>query len=217
MHVGMWSFVAWMLFAYAGEIKESAFLSIQATREEYLAQPVFAQFVFTQTLHFDRPARITELVVPMYLPENPLPFKIRLMQAGKPIYSWMYPLEGKKQGVVVAHLPFPIPTILWGDIEVVFNGETIDHDHKEQAPGLFIEPQDEYYKAGNYRIVNNEKRGDIAMTFMEIKTNYEIFRDDFQRDSISQLPRLLFIGVLALLLVQLPDIIAQMFFPEHRD
>ena len=182
LHIALWGSLGWLLYAHAAATQEMPYLTITAARESYLAQSVFAQFVYAQKLTFDRPARITKLIVPMNLPDNPLPLKIRLMQEGKPIYSWIFPLEEEKGGVVEAHLPFAAPTLLEGSVELIFDGSSIDHDHKEQAPGLFIEPKNEGYRGGNYRIADNQKQGDIALEFTETKTNYELFLERLEKN-----------------------------------
>ncbi len=211
LHIALWSSIGVVVHAYATASQEFPFLRIQAAQEEYLAQKVFAQFVYTQTITFDRPARITELVVPMYVPQNSMPLKIRLFQEGRPIYSWVYPPEGEGRGVVEARLPFAAPTMLGGSLEVRFDGSAIDHDHQAQAPRLFIEPKNEGYRGGNYRIASNEKWGDISLGFMETKTNYEIFRDALRERFRAQIPRILFMIAGILLLFQFPRIVVDLF------
>lgn len=211
LHLLIWGSFGSGLYFYAISSQESSYLTITAARETYLSQSVFAQFIYAQTVTFDRPARITELRIPMNLPEHPMPLKIRLFQEGKPMYSWIYPLEEDTHGVIEARLAFAAPMLLDGNLDVVFDGSTIDHDHKDFAPGLFIEPKNEGYRGGSYRIASNEKGGDISLAFTETKTKYEIFREKLQNNTISEIPQILFVVALLLLLFQLPSILADFF------
>src|SRR3989344_1270413 len=211
LHLILWGGLAWLVFTYAIRPQQSEYLNINAARMTYLAQSVFAQFVFTQTLKFDRPARITELIVPMDLPENPLPLKIRLMQNGYSLGSWIYPLHKETIGVREVHLPLTVPMLLHGDMEVVFDGSAIDHDHKDSAPGLFIEPKNEGYRGGNYRIANNEKGGDISLAFTETKTNYEIFLGQFRKNPLGIITFVCIAAAGIFAIALFPSIAVQMF------
>jgi|SRR3989344_334088 len=211
LHLLIWGSLGSALYVYALDSQESSYLTITAARETYLSQSVFAQFIYAQRLTFDRPARITELVVPMNLPENPLPLKIRLMQNGYSLGSWIYPLHKETIGVREVHLPLTVPMLLHGDMEVVFDGSAIDHDHKDSAPGLFIEPKNEGYRGGNYRIANNEKGGDISLAFTETKTNYEIFLGQFRKNPLGIITFVCIAAAGIFAIALFPSIAVQMF------
>ena len=205
-----------MLCRYAAESRDMPYVHITAAEEDYLAQRVFAQFVYAQTLKFNRSARITELTVPMHLPDHAMPIKIRLFQDGKPVYSWIFPRDEKQSGVVEAHLQFATPTLLERNMEVMFDGSAIDHDHQDFAPGLFIEPKNEGYRGGNYRIASNEKSGDISLGFTETKIKYEIFMERFGNNPIGSIAFLLLVLAGVFTIGLFPSIMARLFVRKER-
>lgn len=209
-HLLLWVSVAWGIYTYAVATREASFLKILGSTEKDLSLPVFAQFVVTQTLFFDRPLVATELIIPLYLPNEPLPMKVSLYQDGRLVTWWRYPLKPIEysEGYKVAHLQFLIPTILQGKMEVRFDGSSLGYDQQAHAPRLFTETFDAAYPYGNYRIAQNDKKGDIALEFMEQKTNYEIFVQDIGRNALGRGTQAILCFCALILLACLPSMIA---------
>lgn len=200
LHILIWSVVVWLVYGYFNVARQFVFFTIQATREEYLAIPVFAQFTATQKLQLDRPALISELIVPLRVPEHALPLKIRLYNKEHIVGSWIYSAASTQKGVIDARFPLTVPMMLEGITEVVFDGSAIPYDQNTLAPGIFIEPQDANYPNGNYRIAANEKQGDISLSLIEQKNNAEVFLSDLRSNTLGTSSKLLFfVSFLALL------------------
>ncbi len=209
LHLVLWSVLGTGVFFLATTIREMSFLRILGSTEKDLSLPVFAQFIVTQTLSFDRPFLAKELMVPLYLPSDPLPIKISLYEDGKLITWWKYPLETYSEGSKVAHLPFTVPMRLQGESELRFDGSSIPYDLQDRAPRLYKETFDAAYPKGNYRIAENQKEGDIALEFIEQKTNLELFLAKLQDDPIGRSSFLFIFSSFLLLLASLPSALLQ--------
>lgn len=214
LHILIWSVVVWLAYTYANVARQFVFLTIQATREEYLAVPVFAQFTATQTLKLDRPALISELIVPLHVPERSLPLKIRLYNKGHVVGSWMYSATSNQKGVIDARFPMTVPMMLEGTMDVAFDGTAIPYDQKALALGIFIEPQDANYPNGNYRIAANEKQGDISLSLIEQKNNAAVFLDDLRSHTLGTSSKLLFFVSFFALLGCLPRTIVNLQYDK---
>ncbi len=212
-HILLWSVLGAGAFLYATTPVEMSFLRILGSTEKDLSLPIFAQFIATQTLVFERPFRATELTIPLYLPQDPLSFKILLYQEGKLVSWWQYPSPGTHtiEGNAVAHLPFIVPTTLSGKSEVVFDGSAITHDMQDHAPRLFTETFDAAYPKGNYRIATNEKQGDIALGFTEQKSNGELLLEKVKADPIGRTSFFLIFSSFLVLLALLPSALLRLY------
>jgi hypothetical protein len=212
LHLVIWSLLGSGIFFLATTSREMSVLRILGSTEKDLSLPVFAQFIVTQTLSFERPFFATELMIPLYLPSDPQPIKISLYQEGKLVTWWRYPFDSSvdSEGSKVAHLRFATPTLLQGKSELRFDGSSIAHDMQDHAPRLYTETFDGAYPQGNYRIAQNEKQGDIALEFIEQKTNSQLFWEKVQADPMGRSSFLLIFSSLLMLLVCLPFELVQL-------
>ena len=213
LHLVIWTSVGYGVFSYAITNKETTHLKISGLTEPDLALPVFAQFIVTQTLELKRPFLASELKIPLYLPNEPLPIKISLYQNNDLLTWWQYPLVEQElgEGKHIADLQFIVPTSLAGDIELRFDGSLIAHDLQDHAPRLFTETFDAAYPNGNYRIAQNEKKGDISLEFIEQKTKYELFIENMQNNRFGFAIQMLRWVSALLLLACLPTLIVRPF------
>lgn len=143
--------------------------------------PVFAQFVVTQKLRIDTPALMTRLEVPMFFPTDSEWLKIDLRKDRRLLYRWRYRPDVTDR-IAMANLVFDVPQNLSGELELVFDGSHIPHDFQHLAPRLFIEGADYYYPAGNYRIAENKKNGDIGLTMFTKVTRMQVAQERWQKN-----------------------------------
>lgn len=160
---------------------ERVLVRIDSHQVPALAQPVFAQFIFTQTLELPEPVLVKRLEVPLYIPEGGRELRVSLRQNGQELATWQTPTG--VSGVVPADLPLVQPTQLVGRFELEFNGSGIEHKDSGVAPRVFTETKDTAYPLGNYRIANNEKEGDIGLTSYEQVTNKEIVAERYNKNA----------------------------------
>lgn len=126
-----------------------------------LGLPVYAQFVYTQRLVLHQPALVSRLELPLLVPgQAPT---VRVIQAGVVVQEW------SKEADYV----WPQPQELVGNVEIEISGRHLTHEEAEQAPRVFIESDDAAYPDGNYRVADNEKKGDIALTLYGRRTRGE--------------------------------------------
>ena len=199
-----WGVAIWAVIAYSSISHDIIFLNIQAAQLPRLSHPVFAQFTATQTLHWDTPTSVSRLEIPLYAPSNSEQILIKLYQNKQLVTWWKYQAPSSNSGVVVAQLPFIVPTMLSGDIEVMLDGSDIAYADNGRAPAFFAEPQNSIYPNGNYRIANNEKDGDMAMSIIVQKTNLQLYIENFQRQPLGSLSLLFIYGCAALLIFYAP-------------
>lgn len=153
--------------------------------------PVFAQFIFTQTLKLHEPIEATKLVVPIYFPLQNSPIQVDLKNGDKLLQRWRYQSrfeETTKEVVLV----FDPPLQLQGDLELIFNARQVAYEDQAKAPRVFVETADANYPDGNYRIAENVKQGDIGMSLWQRQSHLELLNVGYQQQ------RPLFIGQMLL-------------------
>ena len=150
------------------QYEESAIITISASHDNFdLGLPVYAQFVFTQSLKMPRLASVSRLEIPLYAPDSSVPFTVRLLAHERVLAAWELAHVADQEGLGILHLQFDHPRLLEGSLEVQFDGSGISHGQKDLAPRVFVETSDSVFASGNYRIAENSKEGDIAMRFIE--------------------------------------------------
>ncbi|MCE9642732.1 MAG: hypothetical protein K8Q97_00245 [Candidatus Andersenbacteria bacterium] len=199
-----WGVVVWAAVVYSFISHDVIFLNIQAAQLPRLSHLVFAQFTATQTLRWDTPTSITRIEIPLYVPSNSEQILIKLYQNKQLVTWWKYQAPSSDSGVVLAQLPFIVPTTLSGHIEVMLDGSSIPYTESGRAPAFFAEPQNSVYPNGNYRIASNEKDGDMAMSIIIQKTNLQLYIENFQRQPLGSLSLLFIYGCAALLIFYVP-------------
>ncbi|HSX25310.1 MAG TPA: hypothetical protein VLG69_05065 [Candidatus Andersenbacteria bacterium] len=191
----LWGAICFFIYSYTLAQQEQPFVTILTPVKGAFSHPVFAQFIASQTLQWDTPARITKLIIPLYIPAYAQQISISLYQDEKLINRWRYPNQQQildSPSIKYAVFPFIVPTELSGNLKVVFDGSRIPYIDQAFAPGFFIEEQDNNYPNGNYSIASNKKSGDIGMQIISQKTNYELFVEQFSREPL---------GILAMIFI----------------
>lgn len=164
--------------------QEQTVLEILAPREPTFALPVYAQFIVTQTFVLPKSSPITALVLPLYVPETGSTLTITLRQGGVPLERWHHQL--RNGGIQSERLPFAQPRVLQGSFELELDGQTIPAANAEQAPRVFVEGDNQAYPGGNYRVANNEKQGDLALTVLTEKTRWQLWLTNWRQRPLGQ-------------------------------
>lgn len=202
----------WM---WLSRYEERPVVDILASREPQLGLPVYSQFVVTQSLSLDTIASVTRLAVPMFIPSDDHSMAVRLYRNGKLVQEWQSPTA--QTGVVEAEFVLDKPTLLDGDLEVQFAGNSISHEDKDRAPRIFIESSDVNYPHGNYRIAGNEKQGDVSLQLFERNKSWELFVERFQDEPLRQLAIVGTWLLLLMLLGTMPRVIYQQQRDRHSE
>lgn len=201
------SIVVFFIYSHASLEQEQPFVTILTPVKGAIPHPVFAQFIASQTLHWNTPARITALIIPLYIPAHAEQIKILLYQNDHLVTWWKYPIDKQARTISATEyvsLPFVSPTTLSGNLKVVFDGTNIPYLDRAFAPGFFIEEQDSDYPEGNYSIADNQKNGDIGMQFISQQTNSELFWNQFHSEPVGSMSMLFIFGAGFVLLLYMP-------------
>lgn len=200
------SFVSWLQ-----EDIERSWIHIEAATDTLeTGLPVYAQFITTQRMRIQEPFQLSRIEVPVYIPtEQVHSLDIRLFQDRHVIEEWQAP---KRQGMHTAVLYPSNSRQLAGEIEVQFDGGAIPIDQKDNAPNVFIETADNNYPDGNYRIAQNEKRGDIGLTFYEVVPRYVLFIEKFNDQPMTSIAQ----GIVGILSVVLLGYLPFIFTPKKE-
>lgn len=194
------------------EVEQSA-LRITASHDKPAEQgePVFAQFVMTQTLQLQDVAKINRLIIPLQRTrESEDPLVIDLKRRGELQQRWRY--RGGT-GETAQEISFTLepPLLLDQNLEIVFSASDVSHDEQESAPRIFIEPAGSYYPYGSYRIAENEKLGDVALELRQLRLHSDILRQNWQTSPLL-VAGMAGQGIVAFLLVLVfPSLLAQGF------
>lgn len=137
--------------------------------------------VVTQHIEMDEPALITRLEVPWYPPTVDTPVTVEIRRYGKLLSRWPVLTVGDGSSAVLS-LSFSTPQYIDGILDVSFSAPTIDRAHLAVAPKLFLEPLDESFPSGHYRIADEEKQGDIQMRLIGQKKRIEILKYNFTQN-----------------------------------
>lgn len=193
------------LWIWLQQYEESVAVEILAPSEPDFALPVYAQFYVTQFIELPQPMEITKLIVPMYLPSPGQLLIIELKQAGEIIQRWRLRLPD--MGSHDVPLEFDRPWTLSGQLSVMFDGQTIDHNHREQAPRLFFESADAAYPAGHYRIAQNDKQGDIGLSIIARQRRWHRFQTIWHEQPLLIIEQLSLLLTIVALLSALPPVL----------
>ncbi len=189
------------------QFEEDTVVDILAAREIDLGLPIYAQFVATQKVSLERRTVVTRLVVPTYFPAEGQELQIDLRHGGRLIQRWRY--QPLNSGLTEASLVLEPPWALDGLVEVQFSAVNIGHDRAAQAPRVFVESANEQYPGGNYRVVENEKEGDISLSIMERRRVLDRVLVAGQRRPLKVLAQVGLTAMVALLAVWLPGVLAR--------
>ncbi len=181
--LGILFFLGW----WSAETLERPRITIEAAHDvPENGLPVYAQFVVTQQLHQVEMARISSVHVPVYWPVAGAELQIDLQRNGIVLQSWR---EGgpSVQGMTEVVLPLLPARLLDGDLELSFSSRQVTHADKNEAPRIFVESADANYPGGNYRIAQNEKQGDVALTMYEIIPRWRVWQEELSARPLSAL------------------------------
>jgi hypothetical protein len=198
------SSIVYVLYTWATTVQHVSLLRIGGGIEQSLAIPVFAQFTAGQTLQLQGSHDVSEIILPLYIPEHAQKITVSLYQNTKLVSWWKVPKNQNNAGITYVNLPFIEPIMLSGNLDLRLDGTSIAYADKADAPGFFIETQNSNYPLGNYRIATNEKDGDIAMQFIEQKTNFQIFMQKITVDPFGQTTFILILLAFFLVVLLLP-------------
>ncbi len=191
--------------------EENTVVTILASREIRQGLPVFAQFTVSQSLYLKEIASISRLVVPFYVPRAGAPLKIRMMRHNKPVGEWRLP--GELSGLVEAQFVIDPPQLIDGEVMIEFDGRDIRSEDKDWAPRLFIESADAAYPEGSYRIADNAKKGDVALTLVGRQTRLAQRLDQFRQAPLQQLAKA---GTMLLVLMLVAALPYQLRWPAKQ-
>lgn len=150
----------------------------------------FAHQEVTQKITMEDPALITRLEVPWYPPTVDTPVVVEMHRYGKLVSRWHVQVIGNGSSQVLS-LSLPTPQYIDGIVDISFIAPAIDHKNLERAPKVFLEPLDESFPLGNYRIGDEEKGGDIQMRLIAQEERIEVFKQDFTYDPAQGIARVL--------------------------
>lgn len=179
--------VVWLWFQNNWKAVEREELRILASVDEIdRAVPVFAQFVLSQRLKLHEPVLVSRITLPMHVAGRTRDMVIDLRQRGRLLERWRGPVAvaSDKPEVAVLQLPFPAPRLMSDELEITIAAAGIDHDHQDGAPRFFIETADSAYPDGNYRIAENEKKGDLSLSIWSFETPLEHWLSDFEHQPL---------------------------------
>lgn len=159
----------------------------------------------TQKITMEDPALITRLEVPWYPPTVDTPVIVEMRRYGKLMSRWHVQVVGSGSFQVLS-LSLPIPQYIDGILDISFIAPAIDYKNLGSAPRVFLEPLDESFPSGNYRIGDEEKEGDIQMQLIGQKKRIEVLKQDFIQDSARSIARVLAWCTGLCLVVTLPSL-----------
>jgi hypothetical protein len=188
----VFSYLTWL-----GQYEEREAINILASREPELGLPIYSQFVVTQRIKFNRLTSVLALSFPVYFSSEDKKLQVEVLKDGRLVDRWRY--VPKKPGEVEeAWLLVRPAKLLEGEVEIRFGAEDVSHEEKEEAPRIFADTEDAAYPDGNYRIAENEKKGDVGLKVIE-----RVSRWDKKVDFWSEKPLELAMYAAKLLLVLL--------------
>ncbi len=173
-----------------------------------LGVPVFAQFTITQKIFLKDLISVTRLVVPMYFSENSEFMQVDLRRRGKLVQRWRYG-SGVSDEIINVELEMQPTQLLEGEIEIVFSAAHIDHENQDRAPKIFIEKSDANYPDGNYRIADNEKKGDVGLALMERNRKWELWLEELIKYPLLNTALIIKVVLIIMLIILLPQVLVR--------
>lgn len=207
--IGMVGGAWWWL----NELEDHTVIHILASQEPDLGLPIFAQFTAVQIVTLDRPVVLGRLVVPVYFPVADTTLTVDLVSEEELLWRWrVRPLS---LGTVPVDLPLPEIPVRAGQLAVEFSAAHVGHDRAAEAARLFVEPDDSKYAQGNYRIAGNQKQGDISLKVVERRSVKVRVWESFQQRPLVMVAAAGRVGLLGLLLLALPGVMASVIWPRR--
>lgn len=196
------------------QYEEFTALEIQASRETELGLPVYAQFTVTQLLELASPLEIVALRLPIYVSKAGQSLEVELRQADETVQRWRF--QPTPSGIQELSLSLDTPRLLAGSLAVAIKGQTIPATDRAQAPRLFIEPSDEAYPGGHYKIANNDKKGDVALELIARQTQAQQLRQAWETHPLEVISRLMLIVATLIFISALPPVLLGRWADTNR-
>lgn len=170
------------------QVTQEPWLTIAAPLDAPNPLPVYDQFVVTQTIQAPGSALVTSMQIPLMIPTNtPVePLHVKLRRGEKTVAAWHYlpPAEDATPNTIItAELPLTPPQLLDGTIEVIFSTPHVTAEHAGRALAVLVETAGDIFPAGSYRIADNEKHGDIGLTFISAVRGWHYLEEAWQQDA----------------------------------
>lgn len=169
--------VGWLTWQQGQIPVEKRLIDIQSSREPELGLRIYAQFTVTQRLTLREPHLVSRLSFPAYFSPLEESLIVELWRHGEVVQHWIVaPKNFPAQAVSEVSLALDPPQILGGDVEVHFAAAAVPADQADVAPRLFVESADGQYPGGNYRVAQNEKKGDVSLTIYERLPQWQVWQ-----------------------------------------
>jgi hypothetical protein len=199
---GLAVLAGWYFFTY----QEKVVVQILAPLEIELALPVYEQFTVTQKVWLPVLEEIISLEMPIYIPAEAEKVQISLWSGeGKNLSSWKAVEVGKE--IQELRLNLDKPMLAEGEIEVRVEAPEVGFDRKEEAPRVFVEFDDAAYPEGNFRIANNEKKGDMGLKLIGHQRRWQQWLTQWQVNPLQQGAAAGYWLLAALLVIDLPYVL----------
>lgn len=170
--------------------------------------PVYAQFDVTQTMRLAKPNYVTKIDLPITMPSQPMgELLVELRANDYLLQRWQIPLAAytaQANQTVTINLPLSTPALLAGKLELGVADPQLDAHFPELAPQVLIEDNDQGYPDGNYRIAQNEKKGDMSLIVWATQSNWSLLVTHDAQHPLTRLIQISRLAVMVLLLLMFP-------------
>jgi hypothetical protein len=205
--VALVALVAW----WAQQTRSVNLVKINVSADAPHLIPVYAQFDVTQTVTMPTFSPVTNLELPLVMPAQPTgELLVDLQQHEQLLQRWHIQLaDHAAQANQTVTLTLPLMPHRWveDDLEIQVAAPQLDAHFPEQAPQVLIEDDDQGYPDGNYRIAQNEKRGDMGLGLWVNQTNWKTFRSIVHAQPVAAVRTVMPYGLISLLLLNLPQLL----------
>jgi hypothetical protein len=155
-------------------------VAISVSAEAPHVLPVYAQFDVTQTLNISQSTQITQIELPVTMSAQPTgELLVDLLQDGQVLQHWRIKLTdyiSQANQTITLTLPLQPTRLLENRLEIHVAAPQLDAHFPEQAPQVLVEDADQGYPDGNYRIAQNEKKGDISLRISGQSSQWELYQ-----------------------------------------
>ncbi|MDP3997123.1 MAG: hypothetical protein U1C49_01065 [Candidatus Andersenbacteria bacterium] len=164
---------AWLTGAYyyLSSNQETVLYNIKAHSEPELADPAYAQFVYSENITLNRLYRLSGLTIPIYSRNQGTPFAVSLLHNSALLQTWTVTTN---QGTHQFNFPLDTPTPVDGVLTITIDANHIPADESSLAPAVFIEKDANAFPQGHYQIANNIKQGNISLILTQSNTRLEL-------------------------------------------
>lgn len=166
---------------------------------------VYDQFIVTQRVRIERPVQLSGLSLPLFIRKAEGEITIRIWHDGKTIAEFTKNMAQLRTGETVIEPKFAEPVNVDREVEVEVSSTAAS---SENAPLLYVEKADDAYLYGNYRIADNEKKGDVDMKLFERISRVDLLREKFAASPIDVMSKSLKWILLVVIIGLIPALIS---------